>query len=59
MQKFLDFETNLASQEGLCNMELVNYMLLQKILMKYTNKMIYTSLNMQNRKWSKTTHIND
>ena len=40
-------------------MELVNYMLLQKILMKYTNKMIYTSLNMQNRKWSKTTHIND
>jgi len=25
----------------------------------YINKMIYISLNMQSRKWSKTTHIND
>jgi len=43
MQKFLDFETNLASQEGICNMALVNYMILQKILMKYTNKTSSTS----------------
>jgi len=40
MQKFLDFDTNLASQEGLCNMDLVNCMSLQKIVMKYTNQNI-------------------
>jgi len=49
MQKFLDFETNLASQEGLCNMELVNCMSLQKILMKYTNKTSSTMVRIQSQ----------